>query len=306
MLEAAGHDEGLGATTGGASRREVGQPARRRDASRHGSRGSGTSGVPGCTAAPTISCGGSGRPTCSGRRRCPRRSSACDALQLRRETRSTLQAGAATTLGRLLAMQGDVDEARELLAFGQDFYRSAGMARQRCGRDDARGVDRASRRRSLRPRRSTSGRARRASRPRRSGVLLDRGRSSRSVPLPQGRFDEAGDMCTVVRERKPRRRPHQLRLRRRDRRLPPVQRGSSRGGRGARSTGRRRCRDDRLLLRAGRRRGSCSPRRCPPRMRQTAASRAAAFALALLDAKGDITGAARARERLDELGIEVA
>ena len=38
-----------------------------------------------------------------------------------------LQAGAATTLGRLLAMQGDFEQARELYAFGLDFYRSAGM-----------------------------------------------------------------------------------------------------------------------------------------------------------------------------------
>ncbi|MGH2725682.1 MAG: hypothetical protein ACRDKS_01775, partial [Actinomycetota bacterium] len=39
-----------------------------------------------------------------------------------------LQAGAATTMGRLLAMQGDFDRARELYALGRDFYRSAGMA----------------------------------------------------------------------------------------------------------------------------------------------------------------------------------
>jgi class 3 adenylate cyclase/tetratricopeptide (TPR) repeat protein len=39
-----------------------------------------------------------------------------------------LQAGAATTLARLLAMQGDLEEARELYAFGLDFYRSAGMS----------------------------------------------------------------------------------------------------------------------------------------------------------------------------------
>jgi class 3 adenylate cyclase/tetratricopeptide (TPR) repeat protein len=37
------------------------------------------------------------------------------------------QAGAATTLGRLLAMQRNFDEARELYAFGRDFYDSAGM-----------------------------------------------------------------------------------------------------------------------------------------------------------------------------------
>jgi len=39
-----------------------------------------------------------------------------------------LQAGAATTLGRLLAMQGDFDQARDLYAFGVDFYVSAGMS----------------------------------------------------------------------------------------------------------------------------------------------------------------------------------
>mgnify|MGYP000049964235 CR=1 FL=1 len=38
-----------------------------------------------------------------------------------------LRAGAATTLGRLLAMQGDFEEARELYAFGNDFYEAAGM-----------------------------------------------------------------------------------------------------------------------------------------------------------------------------------
>jgi class 3 adenylate cyclase/tetratricopeptide (TPR) repeat protein len=38
-----------------------------------------------------------------------------------------LQAGAATSLARLLAMQGDFEEARELFAFGRDFYESAGM-----------------------------------------------------------------------------------------------------------------------------------------------------------------------------------
>ena len=49
---------------------------------------------------------------------------------LRREAGDSmaLQAGAATTLGRLLAMVGDFVEARELYDFGRDFYRSAGMA----------------------------------------------------------------------------------------------------------------------------------------------------------------------------------
>jgi tetratricopeptide (TPR) repeat protein len=38
-----------------------------------------------------------------------------------------LQAGAATTLGRLLATQGDFVRARELYQFGRDFYISSGM-----------------------------------------------------------------------------------------------------------------------------------------------------------------------------------
>ena len=38
------------------------------------------------------------------------------------------QAGATTTLARLLSMQGDFEQARELYTSGRDFYRSAGMA----------------------------------------------------------------------------------------------------------------------------------------------------------------------------------
>jgi tetratricopeptide (TPR) repeat protein len=49
------------------------------------------------------------------------------ALQKEAGDSIALQAGAATTLGRLLAMQGDFDQARELYAFGRDFYYSAGM-----------------------------------------------------------------------------------------------------------------------------------------------------------------------------------
>jgi tetratricopeptide (TPR) repeat protein len=50
------------------------------------------------------------------------------ALQLDAGDSLLLQAGAATTLARLLAMQGDFEQARELYALGRDFYRSAGMA----------------------------------------------------------------------------------------------------------------------------------------------------------------------------------
>ena len=49
--------------------------------------------------------------------------------ELQREAGDSLplQAGAATSLGRLLAMQGDFEEARELYAFGREFYESSGM-----------------------------------------------------------------------------------------------------------------------------------------------------------------------------------
>ena len=50
-----------------------------------------------------------------------------EALQADAGDSLQLQAGAATTLARLLAMRGDVERARELYVFGRDFYRSAGM-----------------------------------------------------------------------------------------------------------------------------------------------------------------------------------
>ncbi len=50
------------------------------------------------------------------------------ALQREAGDSAALQAGAATTLGRLLAMAGEFDEARKLYLLGRDFYQSAGMA----------------------------------------------------------------------------------------------------------------------------------------------------------------------------------
>jgi class 3 adenylate cyclase/tetratricopeptide (TPR) repeat protein len=49
------------------------------------------------------------------------------ALQEEAGDAMALQAGAATTLGRLLATQGDFVRARELYQFGRDFYISSGM-----------------------------------------------------------------------------------------------------------------------------------------------------------------------------------
>ena len=82
----------------GRRRREVGEPACRRDRRRLRAGRSSTFGVPGCIDEPTTSSGGSARHTSSARRRYPRRSSGSRAS--RRGWRfDALQAGAATTLG---------------------------------------------------------------------------------------------------------------------------------------------------------------------------------------------------------------
>ncbi len=227
------------------------------------------------------------------------------ALQREAGGSMTLQAGAATTLGRLLAMQGDFEQARELLAFGQDFYRSAGMAVSAAGVTlhgawiEHHAGDPAAEEEHLR-----------------RGVAELRALGNQAffstvavrlahVLYLQGRFDEARDMCTVVREASPA-----------DDLINFVFADAIEG-----------C----LLSQEGRHEeAEASIRRAVDAVETTdfffaradvrllhaetlsaadeaeTASRAAAFALGLFDEKGDITGAARARERLDALGIEVA
>ena len=252
-------------------------------------------------------CGGSGRPTCSARRRSPEAIERVRALQ--REAGDVARsAGRRGDDARRACSRCRVTSSRHASSYAcgaQTFYRSAGMAvsaagvalhgawiEQRAG-DDARAE-------SV-PARGTRASATRSA----SGVLLDGRGSPRAVPLHAGPLRrDAGD---VARSRARRARPaisstssiadavegcvlaHEGRHEEAEALL-------------GRAVERRR--DDRLLLRACRRRGSCIAEVLVARGRaEAAASAAARSALALLDDKGDVTGAARARERLDELGI---
>ncbi|HEU0248958.1 MAG TPA: adenylate/guanylate cyclase domain-containing protein [Gaiellaceae bacterium] len=223
-------------------------------------------------------------------------------LQLEAGDSIQLQAGAATTMGRLLAMQGDFEQARELYALGRDFYRSAGMAVSAAGVTmhgafiEQRAGDLAAWEELLQ-----------------AGVeelkvLGNRAFfSTVAVYLAQclyvqGRFDEARDWCAVAREASP---PDDL--------VNFVYADALEG-----------CllsRDDRheeadALLRHAADRVETTDyyfvrAEIPLLHAETlfragqavAASRTAALGIGFLDEKGDVAGAARARERLDELGI---
>jgi class 3 adenylate cyclase/tetratricopeptide (TPR) repeat protein len=216
-----------------------------------------------------------------------------------------LQAGAATTLGRLLAMQGDFEQARALYALGRDFYRSAGMAVSAAGVTlhgawiEHRAGDLAACEGILR-----SG----------ADQLEALGNqaffSTVAVYLAQclytqGRFDEVRELCAVVREASP---PDDLinfvladalegSLLSQDGRYGEAEVLFRQAVDGVETTDFFFARSEiqllhaEALLLAG---------------EATAASRAAALGVAPLDEKGDIAGAANARKRLAELGIEVA
>ena len=216
-----------------------------------------------------------------------------------------LQAGAATTLGRLLAMQGDFDQARELYAFGVDFYVSAGMAVSAAGVTlHGAWIEHHAGNES-----GTEAYLRRgADELRALGNLAFF--STVAVRLAhslytQGSFDEAQQMSTVAREASPqgdlinfvfadaidgcllsqqgRHEEADVLLRR--------------AVEGVQQTDFFFARADVQLLFAEvlARAGDAS-----------AASQAAALAVVYLEDKGDITGAARARERIDRLGIVIA
>jgi tetratricopeptide (TPR) repeat protein len=227
--------------------------------------------------------------------------------ELRRQAGDSiqLQAGAATTLGRLLAMQGDFEQARELYAFGQDFYRSAGMVVSAAGVKmhgawiESRAGDLAAQEELLR-----SG----------ADELKALGNqaffSTVAVYLAacvymQDRFDEVRELCAVGREASP---PDDLinfvyadaleacLLSREDRHEEAeallrhaVDRVETTDFFFARSEVQ--LLHAETLFRAG------DP---------AAASRAATVGIAFLEEKGDVAGAARAAERLDALGIALA
>ncbi|HSF60541.1 MAG TPA: hypothetical protein VLA69_02505, partial [Gaiellaceae bacterium] len=213
-----------------------------------------------------------------------------------------LRAGAATTLGRLLAMQGDFEQARKLFAIGLDFYRSAGMAVSAAGvRLHGAWIE------------HHAGDESAAERHLREGVEQLRAlgnlaffstvvaRLAQCLYI-QGRLGEAGEMSEVAREASP---PGDLInfvfadaidgcLLSHDQRHEEAEVLLRRAAEAVETTDFFFARADVQLMHAETLSRAGDP---------AAASRAAALALALLEAKGDITGAARARERLDELGI---
>ena len=228
-----------------------------------------------------------------------------EALQADAGDSLQLQAGAATTLARLLAMRGDFERARELYVFGRDFYRSAGMtvsavsvtlhgswiehhAGNEAGSEEflRHGADELW---------ALGNRAFFSTVAARLALSL----------YDQGRFDEAGDKSVVARDASP---PDDLinfvfadaidgcllALAGRHDEAEVLLRGAVDA---VETTDFFFARADvhRLHAEAMARAGDA-----------TGASRTGTFALSLLDEKGDATGAALLRERFDGLGIAYA
>jgi tetratricopeptide (TPR) repeat protein len=216
-----------------------------------------------------------------------------------------LQAGAATTLGRLLAMQGDFEQARELYVFGQDFYRSAGMTVSAAGVTlhgawiEHHAGDAVA-----------------------TGAILRQGAeelqalgnraffSTVAVRLAlwlyeQGRFDEAQDMSSVAREASPEDDLINFVLADAVDACLLAHRGrheeaevlTLRALEGVEKTDFFFARADVYLLHA---------EALSLAADAAASGRAATIALGIFDEKGDLTGAVRARERLEEVGISPA
>jgi len=215
-----------------------------------------------------------------------------------------LRAGAATTLARLVAMQGDFDRARELYASGRDFYVSAGMRVAAGGVTmhgswiEERSGDLGAWEKLLR-----TGYAELESLGNRAFFSTVAARLAQCLYL-QGRFDEVRRLCRVVREASPADDlvnfvfadalegcllSHADRHEEAEALLQSaLQRVETTDFVWARSTVR--LWHTETLCRAG---------------ESAEAARSAARAVALLDDKEDLTGAARSRERLAELGIEI-
>jgi tetratricopeptide (TPR) repeat protein len=224
------------------------------------------------------------------------------ALQAEAGDSIQLQAGAATTLARLLAMQGDFDEARELYAFGIDFYRSAGMDVSAAGAHmhgawiEERAGDLGAMEALLR-----SG----------ADQLKALGHqaflSTVVVYLAgclyrQGRFDEARELWTIGRETSPA--DDVINFVYADAQEGCVLAHEGRHEEAGVLLGDAvdRCRHtDYYFLRAGLALYQAEALSLAGEV--AAASRSAVLGLGFLDEKGDVAGAARARERLDDLGI---
>ena len=301
---AAGHDEGLGYYWWSlAGEKWVRLLAA--EAAAACERGLTTSSAPGSIIGPTISSGSFARRTSSVPTPVPDAIERVRALQAQPETRSCAQAGAATTLARLLSMQGDFEQARELCEFGRDFYLSAGMATSAGGVTmhaawiEERAGDLAAWEGALRTGYEELERLGTSELP------LDCCRLSRTVPVPAGSLRRRRGAMPGVREAEPGGRSHQLRLHRCSRGLSscPARVDDEDAAQLLRSAVERVETTDFVFARSA---SGFSYAETRSRAGQTTeAARSAALAVALLDDKGDVTGAERARERVAELGLEV-
>jgi tetratricopeptide (TPR) repeat protein len=214
------------------------------------------------------------------------------------------QAGAANALGRLLAMQGDIERARDLNRAARDTYRAAGLAvsaartamgtagiEQRAG--DLEACERALR----------SGFEELAALDARAFYPTVAAHLARCL-FAQGRFEEVGELCTLVRDTSP---PDDL--------VNFIYADALEAG---------------LLAHQDRHEEAMTAmrnvlelvdttdffsERAEVRLlhaealvlagRAAEAAESATEALVILEKKGDVTAAARARERLDDLGIPV-
>jgi class 3 adenylate cyclase/tetratricopeptide (TPR) repeat protein len=215
-----------------------------------------------------------------------------------------LRAGAATTLARLVAMQGDFDRARELYAFGRDFYASAGMAVSAAGVTlhgswiEEHAGDLLAMEKLLRT--GYEELERLGNRAFFSTVAM---RLAQCLYW-QGRFDDAREVCRVAREASP---PGDL--------INFVLADALEGCLRARAN---RHEEAETLLASALERVEttdffwarsdiqlCHAETLTRAGDTAEAARSAARAVVILEDKGDDTGAARARERLDQLGIGV-
>ena len=220
-------------------------------------------------------------------------------------TASSRQHGRASTAGRLHAMKGDVDRARELWSDARQVYVDAGLLMSAASFAQG-GAEIAFRAGDLRREETLlrdSLEILEANR--RAGVLLHQRSLPCRMPLPRGsgRCRDRG----VVREGArgdPRRGPHQLRLARDGRRAARRAPRGVRAGRGAlASSGRSGRNDDFHRTRSSAHAYLAEVLALSGRSGE--AAEAAAEAFGIFAAKGDVTAAAQFRARLSSFGVAV-
>ncbi|MEP7224455.1 MAG: adenylate/guanylate cyclase domain-containing protein, partial [Actinomycetota bacterium] len=215
-----------------------------------------------------------------------------------------LQAGISNAMGRLLAMQGDIERARDLHRAGRDTHRAAGLMVSAAGMSmGAAGIEQRSGDLEACERALRSGLEELAALEERAFYATVAALLARCL-FAQGRFEEVGELCTLVRDTSP---PDDL--------INFLYADALEAGLLAHQNRHEeavaRMRDALALVDTT----DFVFDRAEVRLlyaevlalagRASEAAESATEAIALLEKKGDVTAAARARERLDDLGIRV-